>query len=383
MKQSDYEVTQTGPTPGTGGKRAKAHHRRRNVFIVLVLLILLMLLGWFIFPSAKVTITPVSQAMSNTYKLQVPARMLSVTTPAQSQTVSATGKGETAGALAEGTLTFSNSALYWQKVPAGTIFTSKGGVQVVILQDTSIPPDPGNPGVATAHAHAVQVGSSGNIAAFAISGPVSGLEGVTVQNKTAFAGGQNPEKFSVVLQSDINRATDALRKALTPEANELFAKHIRPNEQSVAPAQLTLNALANHAPGDKATQVTVTGTMSASGEVYDAQTAKAWAVSLLKQEAAKKLGPDYLPAGAVTGQVLQVHVVDKQGTVELLVQAQGTWAYHLSDSRKQQLAQLIAGKNVDEARALLLQQPGVRDVRIDLHSFDGKTLPLLPARIEF
>ena len=66
--------------------------------------------------------------------------------------------------------------------------------------------------------------------------------------------------------------------------------------------------------------MTVTSTLSASGEVYDAQAAKALAVSLLKQEVAKKLGPDYLPVGAVTGQVLQAHVVDKQGTVELFVQ---------------------------------------------------------------
>ncbi len=394
MKQSDYEVAQTGPPPGTDGTRAKSHRRRRNVFITLVLLILLillMLLGWFIFPSARVTITPVSQTTSNMYKLQVQARMISITTPAQSQAVEATGSGQTKAVQAKGTVTIYNYTPKDKFIPAHTRFTDKRGVQYETVQDITVDPDPlpaGQPGFASVGAQAVQAGEHGNSKSMkeadTIDTELSGqLKGVWVVNAGSFTGGQDLVTYKVVQQSDINHATDALRNVLTPEANKLFASQIGPNEQSVAPAQLTLNASANHAPGDKATQVTVTGRMSASGEVYNVQAAKEQAVNLLKQEVAKKLGPDYLAVGAVTGQVLQAQVVDNQGTVELLVQVQGTWAYHLSDSRKQQLAQLITGKNVDEARVLLLQQPGVSDVRIDLYSFDGKTLPLLPDRIEF
>jgi hypothetical protein len=350
-------------------------------------------------PSATVTITPASSDQRNTYVIfgvtgtpdssqrQVQARQLSSTSPTQSKTVNATGVRQTSGIQARGTITFYNGAFTDQQVNVGTTFNLAGGVHIVTDRAVDIPkaspPPNSHPGVASVSAHAAAIGPAGNIAALAINGTCCSVDGsIFAKNLTAFGGGQNPQNFTVVQQSDIDGAARPLENTLTPEAQSSVKGQIHPNEQLVHSLQCTPSVTSDHNAGDRATNVTVTVKVTCSGEVYDQQAAQLIASNLLKQQAAKTPGPGYALVGNLTTTVTQVMVTDpKKGTLLLQVKAEGIWVFQFSDAQKQALANLIAGKSKQDAQALLSKQQGIAKADIMLSGGDGNTLPTDPTQI--
>ena len=85
----------------------------------------------------------------------------------------------------------------------------------------------------------------------------------------------------------------------------------------------------------------------------------------LTQEAAKQLGAGYILAG------------------EVQVKGGGTWAYQFSDRQLHHMAQLIAGKNRQEATVLLLEQPGVSQVAMTVSGIEHTSLPADAGKIRF
>jgi len=351
-------------------------------------------------PSATVTITPASSNVSNTFELfgvtgtpdpsqrQVQARQLSSTSGPQSKTVNATGVRQTSGTQATGTMTFYNSAFVDQQVNAGTDFLLANGVQIITDINVDIPRATGTPpfirtGVASVSAHAGSVGPGGNIAALTINRACCTADSsIFAKNLTAFTGGQDPQNFTVVQQSDIDSAAKPLKDMLTPQAQDSVKGQIHPNEQLVNPLQCTPDVTSDHNAGDRATNVTVIVKVNCSGEVYDKQAAQMIASDLLKQQAAKTPGPGYALVGDLVTKVTQVMVTDpKKGTLLLQVKAEGIWVFQLSDAQKQALANLIAGKSKQDAQALLLKQPGIARANIVLSGGDGNTLPTDPTQI--
>ena len=350
-------------------------------------------------PSATVTITPASRDLKNTYQLfgvtgtpdpsqrQVQARQLSSTSAAQSKTVNATGVRQTSGTQATGTITFYNGAFKDQQVNAGTTFNLAGGVRIVTDRAVDIPkasaPPNSRSGVASVSAHATSVGPAGNIAALAISGPCCSTDSsIFAKNLTAFSGGQNPQNFTVVQQSDIDRAAKPLESTLTPETQNSVKGQIHSNEQLVNPLQCTPKVTSDHNVGDRATNVTVTVKVTCSGEVYDQQAAQMIASNLLKQQAARDPGPGYALVGNLITKVTQVMVTDpKKGTLLLQVKAEGIWVFQFSDAQKRALANMLAGKSKQDAQALLVKQPGVAKADIVVSGGDGNTLPADPSQI--
>jgi len=347
-----------------------------------------------IIPSATVTITPASSDLTNTYEIfgvtgtpdpsqrQVQARQLSSTSPTQSKTVNATGVGHTQPTVATGKLTFYNALTFSQTVANRTVFTLSNGIQIINTQLAIIPAaHPPTEGLVTVNAQAVQPGSAGNINALTINQSCC-VSGVTVQNTAPFTGGQDPQNFTVVSQSDIDGAAKPLENTLTPEAQKSVKGQIHPNEQLVNSLQCTPNVTSDHNAGDRATNVTVTVKVTCSGEVYDQQAAQLIASNLLKQQAAKTPGPGYALVGDLTTKVTQVMVTDpKKGTLLLQVKAEGIWVFQFSAAQKQALANLIAGKSKQNALALLVKQPGVAKADIVLSGGDGNTLPADPTQI--
>jgi len=347
-----------------------------------------------IIPSATVTITPASSDLTNTYEIfgvtgtpdpsqrQVQARQLSSTSPTQSKTVNATGVGHTQPTVATGKLTFYNALTFSQTVANRTVFTLSNGIQIINTQLAIIPAaHPPTEGLVTVNAQAVQPGSAGNINALTINQSCC-VSGVTVQNTAPFTGGQDPQNFTVVSQSDIDGAAKPLENTLTPEAQKSVKGQIHPNEQLVNSLQCTPNVTSDHNAGDRATNVTVTVKVTCSGEVYDQQAAQLIASNLLKQQAAKTPGPGYALVGDLTTKVTQVMVTDpNKGTLLLQVKAEGIWVFQFSAAQKQALANLIAGKSKQNALALLVKQPGVAKADIVLSGGDGNTLPTDPTQI--
>ncbi len=350
-------------------------------------------------PSATVTITPASSDLTNTYEIfgvtgtpdpsqrQVQARQLSSTSPTQSRTVNATGVMQTSGIQATGTITFYNGAFKDQQVNGGTTFILASGVRIVTDRSVDIPaastPPNSHAGSASVSAHAAAIGPAGNIAALTIDGTCCSTDGsIFAKNIAAFSGGQDPQNFTVVSQSDIDGAAKPLENALTPEAQNTVKSQIHPNEKLVNSLQCTPNVTSDHNAGDRATNVTVTVKVTCSGEVYDQQAAQLIASNLLKQQAAKTPGPGYALVGDLTTKVTQVMVTDpKKGTLLLQVKAEGIWVFQFSDAQKQALANLIAGKSKQNALALLVKQPGIAKADIVVSGGDGNTLPADPTQI--
>jgi hypothetical protein len=340
-------------------------------------------------PSATVTITPASKDLKNNYTIfavtdnpdsslrQVQARQLTSTTPARTKTATATGVGHTPGVQATGIITFYNGASVDQLVSAGTTFTLGGGVQVVTDQNVDVPPaSPPSFGIARALAHAVSVGTSGNIDVLTINQSCCSSKSIFAKNLTPFTGGQDPQAFTFVQQSDIDGVVNPLKMTLMPAAQQSLQAQVQSDERFLKTPQCTPNVSSNHAAGDQASSVTVTVKVTCSGEVYDLQGVQTMAANLLKQQAATDPGPGYALAGNLVTGITQFTLTNpSKGTLELFDTAEGIWVYQFSDAQKAMLAKLIAGKSKQVAQTLLLQQMGVARVDIQLSGGDGKTLP--------
>lgn len=339
-------------------------------------------------PTATVTITPKSTVSQNMYvitgitsgtpdifKRQVSARLLSSTAQPQSKTVSATGFVNTPGTHATGTLTFVNGSFAPYGVTAGTVFTDAQGVQIAndILAYIPAANPNGGFGRVTVPAHAVTSGSRGNIRAFDFSNMICcANSSVEVSNTVTFSGGQDPQKYTAVQQSDIDNAASPLKQPLSQSALSSLKGQKHTNEQFVNTPGCQTKVTSNHNAGDRATSVTVTVTAACTGEVYDQLSARTIAADLLKTEKDKS-NVGY----ALTGNILTTitrAIADKSGKVTLFINAQGLWVYQFSNALKSQLAGQIAGKTQSQATAILAGQQGVSKINgISISS--GNTLP--------
>jgi hypothetical protein len=344
--------------------------------------------------SATVTIVSASIDMKKTYVIfaitgvpdtsrrQVQARVLS-SKLSQSKTARATGVGTTTGTHARGILTLHNSGAPIT-FRAGTIIGPNErhtGIQMEL--DETVTVDGDDVDVA---AHVVQIGTIGNIPeendtdGFWYCEPQpdcnTGAIGWTAFNSSSFSGGQNPQTYTTVQQSDMNGIVNQFVPALTSAAQDLVRKQIQPNEQPVADPQCTSKMLSNHAAGHTATTVTVSVTVTCTGEVYDRQTTLRLAEQSLNKQAKTKLGAGYLLAGHIATSLIQANVTDaSRGTITLSVQAEGFWVYQFTTTQTQALAKQIVGKSKNAAQAFLLKQKGVARADIRLSGGDQSTLP--------
>lgn len=407
-----------GGTKGPGGPGGPAKgNRGRNWLIAggLAVLTLLLIFGTIAYAApgmfshfaipgvantstATVTITPATKTVKNTYVItaitgkpgasqrQVQARILS-TSPSQSQTVKATGVKQTPGARATGSLTFYNGSTSPFTVAANTLFVTGSGIQLVNNVAASIPAaNPPSFGTVTVPAHAVNVGTSGNIPALAINATCCASGNyILVKNLSAFSGGQDPQNYTFLQQSDVDAVANPLEQRLMSSAQANLKGQKHSGEQFVNTSNpITCNptVTANPPVGSKTTSATVTVQVACSGEVYDQQGALTMAANLYKNDSTINPGAGFALAGAVSTSLTQASVVDNKGTVSLLVAAQGTWVYQTAKlvAQEKTWAKQIAGKSKQQAIAYLQSQPGVGKVSI---AFSGNTLPTDPNQISF
>jgi len=399
-------TSESSPPQGSGPPSPKGRRwklpRRWRLLALIALIILFMggsatfLISWLpgVLPAATatVTITPASQHLTKTYTLyavtgtpdasqhQVAARarLLSYTTPEKSLTVAATGQGSTRAA---GILIFSHASTA-MIISGGQGFSGASGVS--LFMDTGVDIWPGQTVAVTAHA--AEPGPGGNVpaddvnATFSIydhgNGPYIGT--VHVENTAPFTGGKD-NAYSFVQQSDIDDATDELVSQLTSDAQAAMQRQLRANEELVLPIQCTPRTKAN----DRASDVTVTGSVTCKGEAYDVQTARSMAASLLRNDAASQLDAHYALVGDIQIGTPQVSTPDENGMATLNVPAEGVWVYQFSEAQKQTFAQLIAWKPLADAQSLLLKQVGVKKVSITTIGGWGSALPTAANDIKF
>ena len=344
-------------------------------------------------PLATVTITPVSKNLNHTYFIsaltttpdpatrQVAARLVSAATSPLTQTVPATGTTTISATHASGILTLYNYGTTASvTLTAGTDIPNLQPTAVDMILDGSVtvPPatDPTNPPTGNVAAHVAQAGTIGNLppvssgnAGFYYCTNCSGntVKGYEIENDSAFTGGQDSQTVTTVQQHDIDSAAGSLESSHTPNPQQVLQGQVHPNEQLTGTPQCKPNVSANHQAGDQAASVTVTVTFTCTGEVYDRAGALSLAAKLLGDQAATDFGTAYALVGKVTTTLTQAVIANAaRGTITLTVAAQGLWAIQFSAAQKQTLATLIAGKTPQQAQTLLLAQPGVQQVNIQL-----------------
>lgn len=232
-----------------------------------------------------------------------------------------------------------------------TTITDANGIAVTFNGPIAIPAI--NPSFIVVTGFAVNAGSAGNIPQFDIVKACCAAN-IVVKNTTAFTGGQDAQPNSKIQQSDIDSAANVLSGTLTQRAQTNLQRQVMSNERVVdGSLHCQPNITSDHLAGDVAKTVTVTVTTTCGEEVYDDQTARTLATSLLQARSGSdpNLGTGY----ALIGQVaLSETVVNAEGRVTVQVQTRRLWAYRFSTARLHQLSSQIADKGQIDARALLL-----------------------------
>jgi VCBS repeat-containing protein len=155
---------------------------------------------------------------------------------------------------------------------------------------------------------------------------------------------------------------------------------LQQGEQLVGTPQCTPHISEDHQAGARADTVTVTVSFTCTGEAFDHDGAMALAQQLLTSQATNTPGTDYAPVGQIKTTLVSA-TPGNQGTVSIVVQAEGIWAYQFSVTQQQTLAQLIAGKSVQDAKNVLAVQSGVAQASIQIAGGNGQTLPTDPSLI--
>ncbi|MBV9688147.1 MAG: baseplate J/gp47 family protein [Ktedonobacteraceae bacterium] len=159
-------------------------------------------------------------------RLTLPAHFLPLQTFITTEMIIPTGIKTYPATKARGQLTIYNGSILQQNIPAGMIFTTQEGIEIVIDSSAVVPS--GNPpayGTAILQAHAIVAGTQGNISAYAIN-QVYGAS-LYIRNLTSFHGGHNAYSVKVVTPQDTQTATDTARSSLAMQEarrHEMLAK---------------------------------------------------------------------------------------------------------------------------------------------------------------
>ena len=406
----DLHHTTPFPSSPVQHQRQQWSPRHQRLFLaglaggLLLYFLALVLVAMFVAPvvtlAATVTLVPETKTLSTTLTVtalstgtpeqarkQVAARLLSVSSPTQSQTVPTTGTGHAPARVGEGTVTFYNAAPYSQTVVAGTLLTGADGIEIVTAAPAAVPA--GNPptfGIATVPAHAAVIGPQGNIAPLDLNG-LCCMAGISVKNTTAFHDGQYAYDYPMVTQADIDQAARPLLATLTPETQASLQAEVHPNERLVGQVGCQPAVTPDHPVGSDASQVTVSVSVTCRAEIYDHEAVVRLVTNALMHEATTTPGTDYALRGTIgttiTSGGASPHA--KPGTLTLLVTGEGVWVYQMSTAEQARLTKLIAGLSRQAAVQVLQQQEAshLAAVHIQVTGLwaSGSRLPADPTHI--
>lgn len=145
--------------------------------------------------------------------LHVQAVYLPLQTYTTSAQIKATGVKVYPATVAHGTLVITNGSVVAAMLPAGMIFTSNDGTEVITQTSVYVPAGSVQGyGYATVRAQAIQGGKQGNIAALSLNA-VYGTS-LYVRNLTAFKGGRNAFSVKIITAQDRQNAITIARASV-------------------------------------------------------------------------------------------------------------------------------------------------------------------------
>jgi len=331
-------------------------------------------------PTATIIIVPRTLSFATLAHIPVQGRMLPAITVSQAQTVSATGKGHENAQQATGVLTFFNGSFASQTIAAGTTFNVSNTITIVTDQPVTIPAgSPPTYGQANVFAHALVVGTEGNIPARTINQACC-ASSIFVSNLTPFHGGENARDFTFVTKTDIQRAIVAVTAMVTTSEHSALQAQ-RTASEGLLTLPCTSTVQSDHHTGDEAATVTVIVSNHCTALAYNQEAVQTQAIRFYTAQAATNVGTGYSLVGAMRVSVLHGRLTNGEtGTAFLMVRVSGTWMFQIGSKQEQYIKRLIAGKQEKEAKHLILAIHGVQRATISSGS-DTTTLPQDPGHI--
>ncbi|GCE31785.1 hypothetical protein KDA_72690 [Dictyobacter alpinus] len=385
------------PVISTSRPHTIPHQRKRFIWVLalvaLVLLAMLLVprvLGASLFPptvpllggtqTATIRITPKSSTLENSFLLTaspqvkttdlnartIPDRLLSSSQEIKT-VITTTGINKTNGQRASGLIRFVNTTKNPIPVSKNLILTSGNGVQVQLVQDSTVPPKQDNtPGRIDLPAVALQTGQAGNIAANAISGTCC-KPTLFTSNPAPFVGGTDDATTHFFSQSDLDATKAELFGKLKQQLQGQLLQQVKNNEiMAGVPDYKIVNTDTDNQVNATVDKVQLTIKVMGQVAVYQKSVAQAAALSLLNTYARKKIGTGYQLQGQATVSDPIDATAGKDGLAYLTLKAQGIWSYNFSDDQIKKLRAPIKGASADVARTYLITQPGVESVDIRL-----------------
>jgi hypothetical protein len=349
----------------------------------------------YLHPKAIVTIFPTQKQMNQTYTFlvvtgtadqvrgQIPSRIISFTTPTKSETINTTGIGYTPAIQAKGAVTFYNEAPYSQTIYAGTVITTRDGIQVMTDHTITIAAGNGEAnGNAEAPSHTIQAGTNANIPPLTIN-TLCCLNGILAKNLSLFTGGADPIPYPTLSNDDLKREATHLAGTLTPLGKAGIQSQTRDFEQNLMPIQCSVHTTSNPKAGKKATTATVSVSETCIAQVYDYSEVASLTRSAFLKDAQSLLSSYFVQSGSLTVSKRKTTLLDRiHATYEISVSATGTLIFHLTSPQVQTLKKSIAGKPTALAQRELLELSGVAGVYIKPAHQDDLSLPADPDQIQ-
>ena len=295
-------------------------------------------------------------------------------TETQTASTQATGQQPVPAVAAQGEAVFTLTCFLCQgaTLPRGLTVRTPDGKRYATQQTGTIS---GPSGSTTVPIKAVAVGAVGNTDA----NTISTIEGNThpdelkVNNPVAVSGGADARTATVVQQSDIDAAKQALLDQLNPKVeDDLNSKAKGAHLLPVGQPQVQLTT--DHKVKDEASSFSVTVSVTQSGVTFD-------------NGAVQKLLQDALRRKVPAGQELtsdRIHTsydvaqASPDGDLTLRGHADG---FAVPIFSREQLRARLKGQSPSHARALLLGQPDVVDVIVRQQPFGLPWLPFFSSRI--
>lgn len=406
------QAAHAAPRVKTGLKQWIQKPRSRRSYTIASIVLLLVLLAGstallIIFlpaSTATVTITPMSEHITHTYPLslvngdpiagQIKEHKISYTTPPQSQTVPATGKGHHDATKAQGQVVISQIHLFNASdnntlIDASNVPASDG---TMITVDSFTATEGGT---VTVNATASTAGQGGNIPAYDINGKYGlfevnqfGIQGRQLgtaynQNPSAFTGGQGANDYTYVQQQDIDGVVNPLSAQLTPTAQQQTQQQLKSGDLLVQGITCSNNVNTDHKAGETTDSVTVTVQVTCSGIAYHKQDLLTAAINAQKADESTQFGTSYQLSGDITTGTPNLSTSPQDGSAIYEVPTDGIWVFQINAALQQEMAHFIAGRSQQDAKDQLLKRKGIKSIVITTAGGIGTALPRSPGSIKF
>ena len=338
--------------------------------IVLVVALVASAIGWYALPNVKIVATVKATTLTSEVNYAVAAEGASLpsdieftapATEAQAEvpftiSVPTTGVNRTPQETAKGEVLLRNPTAEEISVPQGTTLSIYQGMSYTTDSDVNVPPAANNvAGEATVAVTAAEPGSVGNAEPGLLTGIITDL-GVHYSNRDAAIEGGTDIEVPIVAEEDLVALEDKFINEQKRAAASGWTQQLPAGQAVVAPSVSTpeLN-FADYTPsaqvGQEADEISVSGTVNATGLVYDQTVVQEETTKFFRESLVEKVPDGYAidPDSVVLDD--PIALAPAPDNVQFRVSATATAYAVVDDQTIDAWREDLAGSSLEEAHA--------------------------------